>query len=139
MSKKLTAAEKKKRQARQSYRQVYQPTHHRADITGWVSQHLLLMEKYLGRPLEKGEVVHHLDHNKLNNTEENLCLCDRASHQRVPEFQSRFLREKGLLQEFKSWWFQHRDDIFPTEVLQQQLVAAEMKLAKAKQRAAKNA
>lgn len=33
------------------------------------------MEKKLGRPLKKGEVVHHIDGNKENNNEDNLLLC----------------------------------------------------------------
>jgi hypothetical protein len=36
------------------------------------------MEKYLGRKLKKGEVVHHIDHNKKNDKIENLILCKNA-------------------------------------------------------------
>lgn len=45
---------------------------------GWNSyrkEHSVVMEETLGRPLEKGEVVHHIDGDKLNNSLENLYLC----------------------------------------------------------------
>jgi hypothetical protein len=38
------------------------------------------MEQKLGRPLAKGEVVHHRDHNRLNNDPSNLELLDRFTH-----------------------------------------------------------
>lgn len=36
--------------------------------------HRVIAEKMLGRKLERGEVVHHKDGNKLNYTEENLVV-----------------------------------------------------------------
>ena len=40
------------------------------------------MEKYIGRKLKKNEVVHHLNHNKMDNRIKNLILTTRDSHQR---------------------------------------------------------
>jgi len=37
--------------------------------------HRILAEAKLGRSLHKGEVVHHIDHNPMNNSLENLELC----------------------------------------------------------------
>ena len=42
----------------------------------WRPEHTVVMEKYLGRKLRKGEVVHHIDHNRANNKIENLVLCE---------------------------------------------------------------
>lgn len=87
------------------YKQVYKPNHHRADITGMVPVHILVAEEKLGRPLEKGEVTHHKDFNKLNNNIDNLLFpITRTQHQKLPEYQSRFILSKGLYEEFLVWW-----------------------------------
>ncbi len=45
-----------------------------------VREHTLIMEEYLGRPLEDGEMVHHCDENKSNNAIENLELMLLSEH-----------------------------------------------------------
>ena len=47
---------------------------------GWAYEHLLVMEKKLGRRLQSGELVHHHDGNKSNNEPENLELTTRRDH-----------------------------------------------------------
>ena len=47
---------------------------------GYILNHRRIMEKYLGRHLEKNEVVHHIDGDKLNNTIENLYLTNSSGH-----------------------------------------------------------
>lgn len=44
------------------------------------SAHRKAMEDYLGQELPRGIVVHHIDHNKLNNDVENLCLFTPEEH-----------------------------------------------------------
>jgi len=43
-------------------------------------EHILIMENYLGRPLEKGEIVHHVDNIKKHNFIDNLELCLKNIH-----------------------------------------------------------
>lgn len=87
------------------YKQLYRPNHHRVDITGMVPVHILVAEEELGRPLEKGEIVHHKDFNKLRNEVYNLLFpITRPEHQKLPEYQARFILSKGLYEEFLAWW-----------------------------------
>ena len=48
------------------------PGHVHADVRGYVYEHRFIASEKLGRPLKKGEVVHHIDGNKTNNSPENL-------------------------------------------------------------------
>ena len=43
-------------------------------------EHRVIMELHVGRPLERHEVVHHIDKNPLNNNIENLQLMTKSSH-----------------------------------------------------------
>jgi len=87
------------------YKRVYQPGHHRADVTGMVSEHVLIAERLLGRPLQKGEIVHHKDFDKFNNSDDNLLVpISRQEHQQLPEYQARFIIDQGLYAEFLVWW-----------------------------------
>lgn len=91
------------------YKSVYKPDHPKADITGLVSVHILTAEEVLGRRLKKGEIVHHKDFNKLNNTPDNLLFpITRPQHQKLPEYQARFIIAKGLYEEFLKWWEQEK-------------------------------
>lgn len=59
---------------------VHCPDHPRAWSTGYVYEHVLLMEQRLDRLLEKGEIVHHKDENRKNNSIDNLELTNRVLH-----------------------------------------------------------
>lgn len=57
---------------------VFEQGHSRKDqhIKGsYVMEHILVMEKHIGRYIEKHELVHHIDEDRLNNSIENLYLC----------------------------------------------------------------
>lgn len=53
---------------------VYQPDHPNSNGHGYIREHRLIMSQMLGRHLEKGEVVHHIDGDPQNNSPENLQL-----------------------------------------------------------------
>jgi len=48
--------------------------HHLADVNGYAYEHRIVAEEKIGRRLIKGEIVHHLDENRLNNDPENLSV-----------------------------------------------------------------
>jgi hypothetical protein len=61
------------------YRMVQCPSHPRSH-NGYVREHVLVMEVVYRRYLRKGELVHHKDHNKLNNHPDNLEVVSQAEH-----------------------------------------------------------
>ena len=56
------------------YIAYYYPEHPRALSNGCVYEHVLVAEKILNRYLNKGECVHHIDGNKMNNNINNLMI-----------------------------------------------------------------
>lgn len=46
-------------------------------------QHRVVAEEKLGRPLEEGEIVHHIDGNKFNNDPDNLQVMTQSEHARI--------------------------------------------------------
>ena len=62
------------------YWYIHQPNHPNATKNGYVAEHIAVASKTLGRPLKKGECVHHLDMNKHNNAPDNLVVCTRKEH-----------------------------------------------------------
>ena len=62
---------------------LYKPDCHGASKSGYIRAHRFIMQEHLGRPLTKDEVVHHKDHNTLNNDISNLELMDKITHCRL--------------------------------------------------------
>lgn len=59
----------------------------------YVYEHRYVMEQMLGRPLESDETVHHVDKNKANNSQENLLLLQKKTHDSI-ETSERWLTNK---------------------------------------------
>lgn len=62
------------------YVQLLMKGHPRADVNGYVFEHIDVWEKHTGIPVHDGFVVHHLDGNKQNNDISNLCLMTFGGH-----------------------------------------------------------
>lgn len=74
-----------KKKHSKGYVLILRPNHPRANIDGYVYEHILMAEKKYGRPIIYPEVVHHIDLNKKNNHPDNLILflndtCHLAYH-----------------------------------------------------------
>ena len=119
------------------YKKIYKPDHPKADVTGCVSEHILIMEEQLGRPLKKTEVVHHSDFDKTNNKFENLILMTRGEHQRMPEMQAKFLHSIGMYDDFLNWWVAWKNDIDEEQVIRIKIIEQENKIERMKGREAK--
>ncbi len=65
------------------YIEIYNPNHPNANTRGIVYEHQLVAEKKLGRFLNKGEVVHHIDFNKSNNRADNLIVLTSSEHTKL--------------------------------------------------------
>jgi transcriptional regulator with XRE-family HTH domain len=61
----------------------YKPGHPRAQRRPYIAEHVLVMEKHLGRFLNRDEVVHHKDGDKSNNNIDNLEILTKAEHNKI--------------------------------------------------------
>jgi len=66
-----------KRIARDGYVRIRLRNHPCSDKTGWIAEHRVVMEDYLGRYLQPCEAVHHKNGNRHDNRLENLELWNR--------------------------------------------------------------
>lgn len=75
------------------YRMVFEPGHPRSvrsgGYCGYVYEHILVAEKFLGRPMLENEVCHHLDGNRSNNRIENVIVLLRNQHNKLHEWLKR--------------------------------------------------
>lgn len=67
---------------RSGYNYIFMPTHPNSNKQGYYQEHKYIMEKYIGRILDKKEIVHHINHKKNDNRIENLMILNDSIHRR---------------------------------------------------------
>lgn len=70
-----------RRKHQAGYIEVQAPDHPRANGSGYVLEHRLVVEEHLGRYLTEDEVVHHINGKKDDNRIDNLLPLARSEHQ----------------------------------------------------------
>lgn len=62
------------------YVAIYFPDHPKSNKDGYIMEHDLIMECFIGRHLKKDEIVHHINHKRNDNRIENLKLMTKREH-----------------------------------------------------------
>ena len=65
---------------KEGYVFVKQEGHPRATKWGYIGEHILVVEKSIGRYLTKEEIVHHINGEKHDNKLENLMVMNKPEH-----------------------------------------------------------
>ncbi len=62
----------------------------------YLREHRMIVEEDLGRNIEKGHYVHHIDENKTNNALENLFLTTHGVHMKIHKRIRRIKKLRGV-------------------------------------------
>lgn len=65
------------------YMLVHDPSHPRADVSGYVREHIKIVEAALGKSLPPRAEVHHINQVKSDNRNANLVLCEDAAYHQL--------------------------------------------------------
>lgn len=66
---------------KKGYVRIYMPEHHRADAGGYTWEHIVVLEQRLGRTLIEGEITHHKNGDREDNSPSNLELRTTYTHE----------------------------------------------------------
>jgi len=105
----------KTRHGSTGYISVYCPDHPN-QYGGRVREHILVVEKEIGRYIRKGEIVHHINYIEDDNRPENLILCRNtvehcAIHKKTRFLIKEFIRKRRLNEELTNY-IRNNCDVF---------------------------
>lgn len=80
------------------YVHIKKPGHHRADLNGYVPEHILVAEEKTGRKIKKTEHVHHDNENRSDNSPENLIVMTVSEHRRLHAIKTKFYELSPMYQ-----------------------------------------
>jgi len=92
------------------YRLILRKGHPRAQANGYVSEHIFIAEKVFGKPLPPKAVVHHVDGDCLNNSKDNLVICEDQAYHHLLHKRKRALDSCGHAGWLKCWICKQYDD-----------------------------
>lgn len=72
-----------KKTRKDGYNYIYFPDHPKSTKEGYIMEHDLIMECFIGRWLKEDKVVHHINHIRNDNRIENLKLMTHKEHARL--------------------------------------------------------
>jgi hypothetical protein len=79
---------------RDGYIKTYAPDHPWPRKSGYVLEHVRIMELSIGRRLGLDEIVHHMDNDRKNNAFENLEIMTRGEHSSLHRREDTHLRRR---------------------------------------------
>lgn len=84
-----------KKKRNDGYISIYFPDHPKSNKEGYIMEHDLIMECFIGRWLKDNEVVHHKNYIRNDNRIENLQLLTKSEHARLHMIK-RYNNRKGV-------------------------------------------
>lgn len=79
------------------YIKILLPNHPRADSKGYVFEHIVVWERFNGKPLPEGFIVHHINGIKSDNRPSNLVGLPNKKHIRLIALKERRIQELEAL------------------------------------------
>jgi hypothetical protein len=70
-------------------------THLRVNFNRYVREHILIAETVLGKPLPPNAVIHHINHDRTDNRQENLVICEDNSYHHLLHHREKALKACG--------------------------------------------